>query len=483
MAEGTGWLGRRAAAVRCLATALVLLVPFVATAAPGDGFYSGTVVCEAASASPGFTMSVAFAVRDGRFTVVRGTPGRDGFEQMDGRLTPDGMVRIDGSYIADTRKPLAYVGRLDGGRIVASGPRGPRRCEMAVNGVPPSGARPPFSLPPDPAVRRAAFGRPATAPFACPRPPAPVRDIIVEPFYRKDDPTGSIIDPVAFAARTAAVAPLSAMDSGAVRLADRHLGTSPRDPAIAACLVAWIDGWARARAMLGTVTGQGGFERKWTLVSLALAYATLADATEIPQEARDRIARWLADVGWAVVPHYARRPFAEQNNHLNWAALAAIAAGAASGDANLFDWGIAAARGALGVVAADGALAMELDRKSKALHYHKFSIEPLVLADAIAAANGIDLAAANGGALHRLAAFTLAGFDDPDRIARRVGAAQTFVGADRITPSMFAWAEIYAARHPTPSLAARLDAIRPRDGFFGTWLGGNVTLRFAATRP
>jgi poly(beta-D-mannuronate) lyase len=457
---------------------VLLLGTAAASAAPGDGFYAGTVACERAGSSPGFKLSVAAAVREGRFVHVRGVAGKDGFEEMVGTLAPDGALRVEGAYIAETKKPLSYVGRREGNRLVAAGPRGPRRCEMILDGVPPSGAEPPFRVPPDPAARRAAVGRPANAPLACPATPPPPRDLAVEPFYRKDDPTHSIVDPAAYAARAAAVAPLSAMDSGAVRLADRYVGTIPREPATALCLAERLDAWARAGAMLGEVTTQGGFERKWTLVSLALSYAAIADAVEVPSATRARIERWLADVGWAVVPYYARRPFAEQNNHLNWAALAALAAGAASGDRGLFDWGIAAARGALGVVAADGSLAAELARKSKALHYHKFSVEPLALADAIASANGIDLAAENGGALHRLAAFTLAGFEAPERVTALVGAAQEFFGADRITPSMFAWAEIYQARHPDPALSARLAAIRPRDGFSYTWLGGNVTLRF-----
>jgi poly(beta-D-mannuronate) lyase len=450
-----------------------------AVAAVGDGVYTGTLICEPVGNSPGFSTPIGFVVRDGRFRTTRGTPGRDGFEEMAGTLTPEGHVAVTGTYLATGAKPIAYDGRLDETRIVASGQRGPRRCDLTVaSAVPSTQARSPLVVPPEPVSRRAIVGRPARSPFACPQPPTPVVDLLVEPFYRRDDPTRSIIDPAAYEARAKAVAPLSEMASGVVRLADRHLATAPADPAIAVCLVSWLDGWARAGAMLGAVSNQGGYERKWTLVSLALAYAMVADATEPPADARARIERWLADLGWAVVPYYLRRSFAEQNNHLNWAALAGLAAGAATQDRALFAWGIEAARGALGVVAADGSLAAELRRGSKALHYHRFSVEPLALADLIAAANGVDLASWNDGALHRLAAFTLAGFDDPGLIARRVGLAQEFVGATTIRPAMFAWAEIYLARHPSPALAGRLASLRPAGGLAATWVGGNVTLRF-----
>jgi poly(beta-D-mannuronate) lyase len=443
-----------------------------------DGTYSGRVICEAAGASPAFSYTLSFALRGGKIVYTRGTPGRDNYEEMAGTLAPDGRLRIEGAYIADTRKPLSYAGRIDGVKLRAEGMRGPRRCALDLERPPESGARAPFRLPPEPQARRALVGQPAASPFVCPQSPAPPRDVVVEQFYRTDDPTGSIVDPAAYAARQRAVAPLSAMDSGVGRLADRYLGVSPREPAVAVCLAAWLDSWASAGAMLGRVTTQGGFERKWTLAALALSYGALADAPEIPAAQRARIEAWLAELAWAMIPYYARRPFIEQNNHVNWAALAALAAGAASGDRALFDWGIAAARGALAMVAQDGSLAAELARKSKALHYHKFSIEPLALADAIAAANGVDLASENGGALARLASFVLAGLDAPQTVAARAGAAQEFIGADKIGPAMFAWAEIYNARHPDPALEARLAALRPQSGFAINWLGGNLTLRW-----
>lgn len=462
--------------MRVLFAALFMLIAPSAFAA--DGLYAGRVNCEAAGPSPAFGYAISFVLRDGKFALARGTPGRDGYEEMAGTLAPGGTIVIEGTYIAETRKPLRYAGRIDGAKLAARGPRGPRNCALDLERTPESGAVPPFVLPPEPAARRALHGRPASAPFACQTPPAPPRDVRVDFFYRADDPSGSVVDPAAYAARARAVAPLSAMDAGATRMADRYLGVAPRESAVALCLSEWLDSWARAGAMLGEITTQGGFERKWTLVSLALSYGALADAPEIPAERRRRIERWLADLGWAMAPYYARRPFVEQNNHVNWAALAALAAAAASGDRALFDWGIAAARGALAVVAEDGSLAAELARKSKALHYHKFSIEPLVLAEAIAAANGVELAGENGGALARLANFTLAGLDDPARVAARVGIAQDFVGAERVGPSMYAWAEIYASRHPDPALAAKLASLRPPSGFAVNWLGGNLTLRW-----
>jgi len=130
-------------------------------------------------------------------------------------------------------------------------------------------------------------------------------------------------------------------------------------------------------------------------------------------------------------------------------------------------------------VDADGSLPHELKRASKAMHYHRFSLEPLAMAAEIAAANGIDLYA--NGALHRLVAYTAAAMRDPDIVARRLGVTQSSVGADAVKPSMWAWAEPYLARFPDKAeLAATLKPLRGK-GLSTTWLGGDMTLRFGST--
>ncbi len=475
--------------VRAFSIALVFVGLFAglvgpARAAPDtDGVYGGAITCSKIGLSPGFSQSLGVIVRDGRFSRVRGTAGEIGYEELKGEIDADGAVRIAGLYIADEEKQILFEGRVEGPTLRASGMRGPRKCDVKLDGPALSGAPLPYRLPPEPEGRRAAVGRNLPGSFTCPEPPAPLRDVIVEPFYERGDTTHSVVNAQAYAARSRAVEPLSALASGIARLGDRYLQTPSRNPVVAACIASWIETWAAADAMLGQMTMQGQYERKWTLATLALNYALLSDAPEIPDTQRAKIERWLRELGWATVPEYARKPFGEQNNHLYWAALATMAAAAATGDRPLFDWAIAATRAGLRQIGPDGALERELARKSKALHYHRFSVEPLVLAVAIARANGIELGAMNDGALGRLVAFTLAGLEDPEPIARRVGAKQEFVGTDRVSPSMYAWAEIYLAGNPDETLAATLEKLRGTSGLSQTWLGGNLTLRFAAPKP
>ncbi len=461
-----------------LAVAGWLAAPAVA-AAPFDGLYTGSIVCEASGASPGFSQAVAFVVRDGRFVSEKGSPGQRNHERMAVSVIADGALAVEGRYWADIEKPIRYEGRVENGRMRAEGPRGPRHCVFDAAAPPPSGATRPYRAAPDVAARRALIGKPGDPAFACPEPPAPVRDVKVEPFYRKDDPTHSIVDPAAYEARRQAAAPFEKLAAGIARLGDRYLKASPRDPKLAACLFGWMETWAAAGAMLGEVTNQGAYERKWTLTTLSLNYALLVDAPEIGPERRRAVEAWLAAIAWATIPYYAAKPFAEQNNHLNWAALAALSTGIAVQDAGLVDWSVAALKGVIASnIDADGSLPHELKRASKATHYHRFALEPLAVAAEIAAANGIDLYAVGDGALQRLVAYTAAAMRDPAIVARRVNVAQSVVGADTIKPSMWDWAEPYIARFPDKTeIAATLKDLRGK-GLFSTWAGGDMTLRF-----
>lgn len=460
-----------------LLAALMAGLPAAAAPQAGDGAYRGTVDCGPVGASPAFRQTLAVIVRDGRFALQRGKPGEEGSETLEGTVDAQGAAVVTGHYRAETEKTIRYEGRVEANRIVAGGTRGPRECRMTLEGPPSAGVEPPFRSVPDATGRRDAVGARIAGTFACAEPPPPPRDLIVESFYRRDDPSFSIVDPEAYAARGRQTAPLAAFAAGLARMGDRYIAASPRSAEPARCIAGWLQHWAENGAMLGRVTQQGTYERKWTLATAALNYALVADAEEIEAGTRARIEGWIRDLAWEMVADYARKPFAEQNNHLNWASLAALAAAVATGDRPLFDWAIAAARGALASVAPDGSLPRELARRQRALHYHRFALEPLVLVDAIAAANGIDLSTENRGALARLAAYVRQGYDNPDTVAKVAGVAQESAADGSVSPGNYAWAEIYVSRRDDEALAAILERVRGR-GLSSTWLGGNLTLRF-----
>lgn len=346
---------------------------------------------------------------------------------------------------------------------------------LAGCSAPPGGAAEPLRSPVDVAARRALVGKPQGR-FACPATPDPVSDVLAEPFY--SDPSGSIVDPLRYAAREAAVKPLSQFIDGVTRGADRWLTAHPPQPDAARCALAMLDTWASANAMLGRVTSQGGYERKWILAGAALAYLRLRGAPGHDPAEAARIEGWIGRLGHAVKAYYDRPPRRAAvsdkiNNHLYWAALATAAAGIVAGDRGLFDWAMAKARFGLSQIEPDGTLKLEIARAGKALHYHVFSVTPLVMLAEIAAANGVDLYGERDGALRRLVHRVAADLAGAGHVERLTGTPQDFVGG--LSGWNLGWAEIWYARFRDPEMLPLLRRYRPMRN---AWLGGNMTLAF-----
>ncbi len=322
-------------------------------------------------------------------------------------------------------------------------------------------------------ARRALVGR-TLGEVACPTAVPPLRDILTQSFY--SDPKHSIVDPARLAARDTAVKPLNDFAEGIARLADRWIEARPARVEAATCALAWLDAWARQDAMLGEVTNQGGYERKWTFCGIALAYLKIRDAPGLDPLAKARVEAWFRRL-IAVVRRYYDQPPSRGisdkiNNHLYWAALAVAAGAVASDDRAALAWAMDKYRFALSQIASDGTLPLELARGQRALHYHLFAMTPLVMLAEIGTANGLDLYAEGGGALGRLVACVLAGLADPAAFARRSGTKQEL---ERLTGWSIAWVEIWYARTRDHAAVSLLQRYRPARN---NWLGGNVTLAF-----
>jgi poly(beta-D-mannuronate) lyase len=331
---------------------------------------------------------------------------------------------------------------------------------------------------PDPAERRAAaarlIGNQLDRPVKCPAPPSAVHALDVESAYDPEDPTQSKVLKAREEAYRRNVETLRNFTTTANDMADQYIGIRPRDGRIALCLSDWLDTWARQNGILGSVTRQGNAERKWNLVALTLDYALIADAPEVDPARRKRIEAWFERLAhaWIEAPDWSDgRP----NNHLNWAALALMSTGAVTGDRDLFERGLAVTRQALDQIAPDGSLPLEMERGSRALNYHVYALTPLVVAAAIASANGIDLYTERDGALHRLANFVAGAILDPRIVESRAHAKQ-----ERQDASLWGWAVAYLACFRDPKIGMALSAFG-REPFRDPWLGGMV-VRFGAAR-
>jgi poly(beta-D-mannuronate) lyase len=329
----------------------------------------------------------------------------------------------------------------------------------------------------DPAERRATVGQlienQLQRQMSCPQPPPAVTDLTYESAYRSDDPTQSAVDAGKAAQYRKRAEDLRMFKDRVNRMADAYIGIRPRDARIAQCIASWLDTWATGHALVGgAVTAQGNAERKWNLVSFALDYMLLADAAEVPAIQREHIEAWLGEVAraWLEGPDYGLQ---KPNNHLNWGALALIAAGVAVRDDKLFRKGLELARTALDQIAEDGSLPLELARGTRAVVYQAYALEPLIVAAELAAPNGVDLYAERGGALHRLVRFTTEAMRQPSMIAQRVGEAQEWAQS---YAAVWGWAFAYTARFPDPKLKSIL-ATRRGALFYHPWFG-DMSLRF-----
>lgn len=327
-------------------------------------------------------------------------------------------------------------------------------------------------------ARRQLAGR-MLKPLVCPAPPPPVFAAAGQIFYRPG--TGNAdVNELARAANDKLAAPVNEFMVFVVRTADDYMRSRPADPTRAQCVLSWLDAWASADALLSPPDRQGRYLRNWTLADLAIAYLTIRDAPDLEAASQRRVQRWFAKLSSAVNKDF--RNGTERNNHLYWAALSAVAVAAISGDTALFQWGIDAAVTGLREVQSDGSLPLELARRSKALGYHVFAAQALVLVAAFADRNHIDLWHAQNGALLRLADLLVRALQDPELITRKTGYPQDTDDL-RGWPSRQAlsWAEPYYGVSRDSRLVPYLRAWRPHIGSARN--GGDMTLAFGAELP
>ncbi len=303
-----------------------------------------------------------------------------------------------------------------------------------------------------------------TAAHACERPPAAVKNLDLSRYYSDRD--GTIIDPESLDRHRDAVGPLTAFLRHVTADADKSLRrTAPKAQAeAAACAVEWLAAWASEDAWLGDVTSkQAEYQRKWDLAGVALTYLKVRSFAKAEQRAV--IEPWLerfADRARSFFDDPSRK----RNNHWYWLGLGLAATALATDSPR--HW--AEARGimtdASADIRADGALPAELDRKSRALQYHTFSLMPLIAMAELAHAKGEDWYALGDGALHRLAALCMRGLADPDVFDRLAKARQ-----DRPVRPGAGWLQLYASRFKD-----RIPAGMPDIAPGHRWLGGDVLL-------
>ena len=309
----------------------------------------------------------------------------------------------------------------------------------------------------------------------CEEPPAAVRNVVTVSKFGSDGRLhdSTVINPDDAAEYANDVRAITVFSRRVSRMADGYSDQSPAGVRNARCALLWMNDWAEQDALLGRVNPAGEAVRKWELGTLAAAYLKIRNAPHDPVQAR-RVRKWLAAIGREVQADYSRnrKNDSRANNHINWAAWAVMAAAIAADDEPLFDWSLGQFHFALAQISSDGTLPLELKRRQLALAYHDFALAPLLLLQEGAAANHVNLTAAERAGLQRLIDLVLTGLADPRAIGARAGYVQDLTA---ITPTQLAWLEPYYARTHDPRAKALLDEYRP---MISTRLGGNLTLLF-----
>lgn len=290
--------------------------------------------------------------------------------------------------------------------------------------------------------------------YPCPAIAHIAPDLATDGFYRLDDPTHSIVDPVRMKAYRESSDGVKAVGMAIVTAADDYRTTGSLQAA--QCAMSRIASMAQDKSLSGKMSsGQAYYVQGWVVGAIAIAYLKVRDAGVATPEQTASIARWLQSVGEQTMGYYDAHE-GSKNNHLYWAGVELAAIGVAADNRVDFDWAVAAYNIGVGQIQPNGMLPLELARGSKALHYHLYALAPLVLLAEFGEANNLDLYARDNGALHRLVSVSIAGLSNPAPLERATGVKQEVPKV--ATGDEIGWAPPYARRFPNPALERLIKA-------------------------
>lgn len=276
-------------------------------------------------------------------------------------------------------------------------------------------------------------------------PPPPLVTVPGNLFYSDSD--NSIIDESLYAQNEEARKPFRKYLDQIIKMSEN---TAEGDQDASLAVNKWLLKWAEGDALTKVDSQAGGFERKWILSGLLISY--LSNKPYSGWEQQEKIESWLNKLTHLMMDDYqVYQKKSQRNNHVYWAGLVAIEMSLINNDSDLLKWGLEKIRYGLAQVDKEGVLPLELDRKGKALQYHRVSLDAFVMAAYLLKEKNINLLSEYDGALERLAEKTLQGFETPEIFAEKTGVKQEFNLSDSTT-----WASIYLQLKPDSSRAKNM---------------------------
>lgn len=314
---------------------------------------------------------------------------------------------------------------------------------------------------------------PAADAKACVRTPARVYSEAPEPIvvvsgnHIYADPQNSLIDKDLYERNEAARKPLRNYLDQIIKMTEY---ANQGDGDAGRAVNAWLLNWADGDALTKVDSQQAGFERKWLLSGLLISYLNNKLYSGWKQQVK--IETWLARLTHAMMEEYqSYQKNSQRNNHVYWAGLVAIEMSLINNDKELLNWGLEKIRFGLAQIDSEGFLPLELERKGKALQYHRVSLDALVMAAYLLKDRGVNLLKEHDGALERLAEKTLDGFVNPEIFAAKTGNKQEFNLKDST-----AWVLIYSQLKPENVKAKNILKTAPAN--WNRTLGGRPTELF-----
>lgn len=289
------------------------------------------------------------------------------------------------------------------------------------------------------------------APYLCPAMPSVSRNLTMDGFYRLDDPTHSIIDPVRQAAYNHASEGVKGSGAMIVAAADEFRRTGSR--AAASCVIHAANALATEDSMAGHMSSsQAYYVQGWIAGAIAISYLKVRGYGLSSPKEDEVVSAWLKRVAEQSKEFYSKKTKGDgnRNNHLYWAGLEVAAVGVVANDQADWNWGLAAYKDGVDRIQPDGTLPLEMERGGRALHYHLYALAPLVLLAEFGQANGIHLYARDHGALHRLVKTSVHGIVDPSLFVHETGVEQEI--AKYPSGDEIGWAPPYFRRFPNPVL-------------------------------
>jgi poly(beta-D-mannuronate) lyase len=241
------------------------------------------------------------------------------------------------------------------------------------------------------------------AAYACPAVAHIAPDLVTDGFYRLDDPTHSIIDPVRQEAYRKSSDGVKSVGMAVVKAADDYRTTGSRKAA--QCAMAQILTLAQDHSLAGKMSSsQAYYVQGWVVGAIAISYLKIRETDIATPQQAETVANWMHSVGEQTIGYYDAHKRVghgdSQNNHLYWAGVELAAIGVAANNRKDFDWAIATYDNGVNQIQPDGALPLEMARGGRALHYHFYALAPLVLLAEFGAANQLDLYAHANGVIH-----------------------------------------------------------------------------------